>query len=177
VRPRTSALASLLCASLLMPTAAGFAQDLGRGRGRLIESGPVDVERLVQRAGLIVHGVVASKQPRWIGRVIYTQYELVVQETLKGDVRNSVLVSVAGGALGNVQLKVPGAPDLQIGDPLIFFGGPLEGGPSFTPVGTFDGIVPIRPGRGDAAATVSPRGTPETLTAFLQEVRALSSRR
>jgi hypothetical protein len=160
-----------------MPTAAIFAQDLGRGGGRLIESGPVDVDRLVQRADLIVHGFVARKEPRWIGRVIYTQYELVVQETLKGDVRNSVLVSIAGGALGNVQLKVPGTPDFQIGDQLVFFGGPLEDGTSFTPVGTFDGIVPIRPGRGDTAATVSPRGKPEALPAFLQEVRTLSNRR
>lgn len=176
MKPCTAVLASLLCANLLMPSTAGFAQDLGRGRGRLIEGGPVDVEQLVQRADLIVHGFVASKEPRWIGRVLYTQYELVVQETLKGAVRNSVLVSVAGGALGNVQLKVPGAPDLQIGDQLIFFGAPLEGGASLTPVGTFDGIVPIRPGRGDSMATVSPRGKPEALTAFLQEVRALSNR-
>lgn len=177
MRPHPAALAILLCATLLIPGTTSFAQDLGRGRGRLVESGPIDVERLVQSADLVVHGVVASKEPRWIGRVIYTQYQLVVRETLKGTVRESVLVSVPGGTLGNVQLKVPGAPDLQTGDQIIFFGGPLEGGASFKPVGTFDGIVPIRPGRSDALATVSPRGKPEALTAFLEEIRALGSRR
>ena len=177
MKPCPAALAILLSATLVIAGTASFAQDLGRGRGRLIESGPVDVERLIERADLVVHGFVASKQPRWIGRVIYTQYELVVRETLKGPARENVLVSVAGGALGNVQLKVPGAPELQTGDQIVFFGGALEGGTSFTPVGTFDGIVPVRPGRSDAAETVSPRGRPEALTAFLQEIRALGNPR
>jgi hypothetical protein len=167
----------MFCANLVIPGLASFAQDLGAGRGRLIESGPVDVERLVQRADLVIHGLVARKEPRWIGRVIYTQYELVVRETLKGTVRQSVVVSVPGGTLGNVQLRVPGAPDLQAGDQVVFFGGPLEGDASFKPVGTFDGIVPIRPGPSEAMATVSLRGKPETLTAFLQEVRALGGQR
>jgi hypothetical protein len=158
-----------------MPGATAVAQDLGRGR-RPIEKGPVDVEQLVQRSALIVHGLVAKKEPKWVGRVLYTQYELVVQETLKGAQRNSVLVSVVGGRSGNVELKVPGAPDLSAGDQMVFFGTPLAGDASFTPVGTFDGVVPISPGPGNAVATVSPRGRPEPLTDFLQEVRGLSKR-
>lgn len=169
-------IAILVWASVLIPASAGSAQDLGRGRGRLIEQGPIDVERLVQRADLIVHGVVASKEPRWIGRVIYTQYELLVQQTLKGVVRSSVLVAVVGGASGNVQLRVPGAPDLGLGDQVVFFGVPLAGYAGLTPVGTFDGLVQVRTGRGDAVATVAPRGTPEELPAFLQEIKALTNR-
>ena len=176
MRLHRAALASLLCAGLLIPGATGLAQDLGRGRGQ-IERGPADVEQLVQRSTLIVHGVVAKKEPKWVGRVLYTQYELVVQETLKGNERNSVLVSVVGGRSGNVELKVPGAPDLSTGDQLVFFGAPLAGDASFTPVGTFDGVVPIHPGRGNAAPTAAPRGRPESLNDFLQEVRTLSRRR
>ena len=174
--PRPAAVASLLCEGLLISGDTGAAQDLGRGRGQFIEQGPANVERLVQRADLIVHGVVGKKEPKWIGQVLYTQYELAVQETLKGAERKNVLVSVVGGAMGNVQLKVPGAPDLRTGDELVFFGAPLAGGAGFTPVGTFDGIVPIRPGRGNAVATTSPRGQPESVTAFLQQVRALTKR-
>ena len=74
MRLHRAALAGLLCAGLLMPGATGIAQDLGRGRGRFIEQGPADVERLVQRAEVIVHGVVAKKEPKWIGQVLYTQY-------------------------------------------------------------------------------------------------------
>ena len=52
----------------------------------------------------------------------------------------------------------------------------LVGDAGFTPVGTFDGIVPVRPGRGNAGATASPRGQPQAITAFLEEVRALTKR-
>jgi hypothetical protein len=69
---------------------------------------------------------------------------------------------------------VPGAPDLAIGDQVVFFGVPLGAAGVFTPVGTFDGVVPIRRGRANSVPTVSPRGTPETLAAFVEEVRALS---
>jgi hypothetical protein len=172
----TAALAGLLCASALWGSAV-FAQDLVSPARRAIEAGPVDVAQLTQRARLIVHGVVTSKQVRWIGRVIYTQYELAVQETLKGQARSNVLVAVAGGTQGNVRLTVPGRPDLQLGEQFIFFGVPLEREVIFTPVGTFDGIVRIRPGNRGSAATVAPRGTPEELEAFLQEVRTLGRRR
>jgi len=177
VKPPIAALVGALVASLLLPGASGFAQDLGRGRGRSIERAPVDVERLVQRANLIVHGVVAKKGPRWIGRVIYTQYEVTVQETLKGAARQTVVVAVPGGSMGNVELKVPGAPSLQPGEQLIFFGEPLAGTASFAPVGTFEGIMPVRPGRGNAPSTVSPYDTPQALPAFLEQVRALNGRR
>jgi hypothetical protein len=178
VTARRVALASALCAGLLVASLPTAAQDLGpgRGRGRAIEGGPVNVERLVERADLIVRGLVTRKEPRWIGRVLYTQYELEVQETLKGAERKNVLVSVVGGTLGNVQLTVPGAPSLQAGDQIVFFGQPLAGATGFTPLGTFDGIVPVQPGRGNGVATASPRGQPEPLTAFLQEIRTLSKR-
>lgn len=175
VRLSTAVLASVFCAGVLVWSPTGSAQNLGRGRGQLIENGPVDVAQLAQRATLIIHGVVASEAPTWIGRVIYTQYEVLVQETLKGAPRNSVLVAVVGGGLGNVLLTVPGAPDLQMGDQLILFAVPLEGESSFTPVGTFSGIVRIRAGGSNSQATVAPRGNPEALEAFLQEIRTLSS--
>jgi hypothetical protein len=176
VRPSTAALASVFCVSLLLWSSAGRAQDLGPGRGRLIERGPVDIQQLTRQAALIVQGTVAAKEPKWIGRVIYTQYDVVVRETVKGTPRSGVLVAVVGGAMGNVQLTVPGAPDLHVGDQLLFFGVPIAGESGFSPVGTFDGIVPISAGRGSAPATVAPRGKPEALEGFLQELRTLSSR-
>jgi len=174
MRLHRAAVAGLLWVGV-MPGATGIAQDLGRGRGQ-IERGPADIERMVQRSTLIVHGSVAKKEPKWVGRVLYTQYELAVQETLKGPERKSVLVSVVGGRSGNVELRVPGAPELSTGDQLVFFGAPVAGDTSFTPVGTFDGVVPIRQGRGNAAPTAAPRGQPESLTDFLQEVRTLTKR-
>ena len=157
-------------------TTTSFAQDLGRGRGaHSIEGGPVDLAQITQRAELVGHGFVTAKRAAWIGRVIYTLYDISVQETLKGTPRISVVIAVAGGALGNVRLTVPGAPALQLGEQLVFFARTLQG-TTFTPVGTFDGIVPVRRGPAGAGLTVSPRGAPESLDAFLEDVRRVGGR-
>lgn len=170
----SAALAIACCASLLW-ISSSFAQDLGGRTSRPIEGGPIDVAQLTRRADVVVHGFVTTKRTAWIGRVIYTIYDVSVQETLKGAPRNSLVVALAGGAQGNVRLRVPGAPDLQAGEQLVLFVTPLQG-TTFTPVGTFDGVVRVRQATGTAAATVAPRGKPESLEAFLQEVRAQGGR-
>lgn len=146
------------------------AQNLGKGRGA-IERGPVDLGQLTARSSVIVRGIVSAGEPRWIGRVIYTNYTLQVQETLKGPPRSSLTIAIPGGALGNVKLMIPGAPELRAGDEVVFFGEDFPGQAAFRPVGTFDGVVPVRPGVGNSAATVAPRGVPENLEDFLNEVR------
>ena len=166
--------ATMCCASLLW-ISGSFAQELGGRTNRPIEGGPIDVAQLTRRADLAVHGFVTTKRAAWIGRVIYTLYEVAVQETLKGAPRSSVVVAVAGGARGNVQMRVPGAPDLQAGEQLVLFATPLQG-TTFTPVGTFDGIVRVRQSNGRSGATVAPRGKPESLDTFLVEVRTLGGR-
>ena len=168
-------LAGLFCANVVWSSAV-FAQDLGGPGRRPVERGPVDVARLTRSADLIIRGVVTSRQSKWVGRVIYTQYEVSVRETLKGEPGNSVVVGVVGGAIGNVALSVPGAPHLGIGDQLIFFGVPHQDRTMFTPVATFDGILPITASNGRGAASVSPRGAPEDLGDFLRQVRSLSRR-
>jgi hypothetical protein len=160
--------AAVCCASLLV-VAGSFAQDL-RGSARRIEGGPVDVAELTRRADLVVHGFVTAKSTAWVGRVIYTLYNVSVQETLKGAPRTSVVVAIAGGARGNVRLTVPGAPNLEIGEQLVACATTLQGA-TFTPLGTFDGVVRVYQGNGDAGATVAPRGRPESLDAFLDEIR------
>ena len=167
-------LAAVCCASLL-GMSGSFAQDLGGRATRPIEGGPVDVPQLTRRADLVVHGFVTTATTAWIGRTIYTLYDVSVQETLKGAPRNRVVVAVAGGARGNVRLTVPGAPDVQPGEQLVVFATPLQG-TTFTPVATFDGIVRVRQGNGGSSPTVSPRGKPESLDAFLDEVRTQGGR-
>ncbi len=144
---RLSVTVAAVCCASLLGISGSFAQNLGGQANRPIESGPIDVAQLTQRADLIVHGVVSSKRTAWIGRVIYTLHDVPVQETLKGAPRSSVVVAVAGGARGNVRLRVPGAPDLQIGEQLVVFATTLQS-TTFTPVGAFDGIVRVRQGGG-----------------------------
>ena len=171
---RLSVIVAAVCCASLLGISSSFAQDL-RGTTRPIEHGPIDVAQLTQRAGLVVHGFVTTKTTAWIGRVIYTLYDVSVQETLKGAPRTSVVVAVAGGARGNVRLTVPGAPDLQAGEQVVVFAAPLQGA-TFAPIGTFDGVVRVRQGNGSTGATVAPRGRPESLDAFLEEVRAQGGR-
>jgi hypothetical protein len=172
---RLSVTVAAVCCASVLAISDGFSQDLGGRANRPIEGGPIDVAQLTRRADLVAHGVVTTERTAWIGRVIYTLYDVSVQETLKGTPRTSVVVAVAGGARGNVRLRVPGAPDLQSGEQLVLFATTLQG-TTFTPVGTFDGIVRVRQGNGGSAATVAPRGKPESLDAFLAEVRALGGR-
>ena len=165
---RLSVTVVAVCCATLLGISSSFAQNL-RGSARPIHGGPIDVAQLTQRADLVVHGFVTTKSTAWIGRVIYTLYNVSVQETLKGAPRNSVIVAVAGGARGNVRLTVPGAPNLEIGEQLVAFATTLQGA-TFTPIGTFDGLVRVRQNNGNGA-TVSPGGKPEDLDAFLEEVR------
>lgn len=166
-------LAAMCCASVL-GISGSYAQNL-RGGARPIEGGPIDVPQITGRADVVVHGFVTTRTTAWIGRVLYTLYDVSVQETLKGAPRTSVVVAVAGGARGNVRLTVPGAPDLQNGEQLVVFATTLQGS-TFTPIGTFDGVVRVRPDTGGSGATVAPRGRRESLDAFLQEVRAQAGR-
>ena len=165
---RLSVTVAALCCASLLGISSSYAQNLPGG-ARPIHAGPVDVAELTRRADLVVHGSVTARSTVWIGRVIYTVYDVLVQETLKGAPRTTVSVAVVGGARGNVRLSVPGAPDLQNGEQVVIFAAPLQGA-TFTPIGTFDGIVRVRQGNG--AATVAPRGRPEPLDDFLQELRA-----
>jgi hypothetical protein len=141
--------------------------------GRPLEGNKtVDVDALTQRAHAIARGIVSKGQVKWIGRTIYTEYDLNVQETLKGPARNHLTVALQGGTIGNVELVIPGRPQLADGDEIVFFGERFDSGSSFTPVGTFDGIVAVSHGRGKGT-TVALRGKPEDLDAFLDEVRGL----
>jgi len=165
-----------LAALLLLVCSSAYGQDLPLSPSRIEGGGPVDVEALTQRATVIVRAIVADSETKWIGNVIYTEYNLVVQETLKGNAQSSITLALPGGEIGNVALGVPGTPELVAGNELVFFGESLNGQASFKPVGIFDGIIPVQQGVG-SEPTVAPRGQQESLDEFLDEVRALGRNR
>ena len=156
------------------------AQDLSAGPKllrRIEAGGPVDVKQLAASSSLIVRGRVIKGAPRLVGRTIYTFYDVAVQETVKGLPRAIVSVAVPGGAIGNVQLIVPEVPAFARGDELVFFGRPFDREPSaFQPTGAVAGLVRILSST-DKGAVVAPRGRPEGLKEFLEEVRTLSTPR
>jgi hypothetical protein len=131
---------------------------------------------LTSKANVIVRGIVSATETKWVGRTIYTEYTLQVQETLKGDARTTLTAAVLGGSMGNVELVIPGVPKLETGNEVVFFGESFDSQESFKPVGIFDGIVHVTQAAGIGAA-VAPRGTPESLADFLDEVRGLGRNR
>ena len=93
----------------LLALIPAFGQDLSEGsRPRGFERAVFDLDRFAEQSDVIVRGIVSSKEPKWVGRVIYTHYDLVVQETIHGQAQSSITVAVLGGAVGNIQLAVPG---------------------------------------------------------------------
>ena len=158
----------------LLAVSPAFGQDLSPGsRPRGFERAAFDLDRFAEQSDVIVRGIVSSKEPKWVGRVIYTLYDLVVQETIHGPAQSSLTVAVLGGAVGNIQLAVPDTPNLNVGDEIIFFGQSFEGQPSFKPFGLGAGVVSVTPGSGSSGVpTVAPRGKSESLENFLDEVRS-----
>jgi hypothetical protein len=137
---------------------------------------PVDVKRLTENSSLIVRGRLTRGATKLVGNTIYTFYGLDVHETVKGSPRKSVSVAILGGALGNVQLDVPGAPAFQSGDEIVFFGQRFAGEPSaFRATGEFAGLIPILSSPGKRPV-VLPRGRPEGVDEFVEEIRALTRR-
>ncbi len=165
-------LLSVICALILLAaTPLALAQSLGRPAS--FERGPIDLPRVMQRSSLIVHGIVSGSEVKWVDRVIYTFHNLVVTETIRGRAQSKIVLALPGGSLGNVRLTVPGAPSVGVGEEVVLFGRPFPGQSSFAPVGTFDGLVSVRPAVSGGKPTVSPRGAAQNLDAFLDEVREL----
>ena len=157
----------------LLAVSPAFGQDLSpASQPRGFERAAFDLDRFAEQSDVIVRGIVSSKEPKWVGRAIYTYYDLVVQETIQGQAQGAITVAVLGGAIGNIGLAVPGAPKLQVGDEIVFFGQSFEGQPSFKPVGLGAGVVLVTPGSSGSTATVAPRGKSESLEDFLDEVRS-----
>ena len=172
MRPSPVKNLTLLLSVATLFCAAAFGQDLSPTPRRFEGGGPVDVPALTARANVIVRGIVSDSETKWVARAIYTEYTLQVQETLKGGARSTLTVAVLGGSMGNVELVIPGAPKLETGNEVVFFGESFDSQESFKPVGIFDGIVPVAAAAG-IGASVAPRGRPESLADFLEEVRGL----
>ncbi len=147
--------------ALLAGSGPAAAQDLKSTVGELpqIEKGAApDVRSLAADSSVIVRGRVIKGEPRWVGRVIYTFYDVAVEETIKGLPHKTVSVAVPGGALGKVQLIVPQAPKLANGEGLVFFGRKFKvDGSAYQPTGALAGLIPVAEHAGKAATVDAAR--------------------
>lgn len=167
----------LLLSAAMLVGGVAVAQDLSSSSRRFEGGGTLDVPAMASKAHVIARGVISGAQAKWVNRTLFTEYTLQVQEALKGPAQSTLTMSVMGGSLGSVELVIPGAPQqLETGAEVVFFGERFDAGQGFKPVGLFDGVVQVKQAAG-IGASVAPRGKPESLADFLDEVRGLGRNR
>lgn len=83
----------------------------------------MSMEEMTTRSPLVVRGTVHRVDTQWAeGKTkIWTYSEVVVQETIKGAARTSVLVKQPGGVIGNIGEKVSGAAVFTPGEEVVLF--------------------------------------------------------
>ena len=145
--------------------------------GQFIEGGVLDVDRATDESEAIVRGTLASERTDWVGRKIYTFYDLVASETVKGEAQTTITVAVPGGAKGKVATIWTGAPRLKTGDELVFFGKRFGQHPAFVAYGLFSGLVQVRTDPSSGKRVVNARGRTEDVEDFLQHVRSRRGRK
>ena len=104
----------------------------------------LDMEQLVQRADLIVQGHVQSVYSQWdeARRLVFTYISIRVDEPLKGERRQSVLIRQVGGTAGTIQMSIAGVPQFKSGEMAIIFL-KRQGDSTFQVVGMNQGLYEI----------------------------------
>jgi hypothetical protein len=141
-------------------------------------------EQVVRSSPRAVHGVVVRTWSAWDASrtAIWTHYEVRVSETLRGPAEGTFTISEPGGAVGDLAMRVPGAPRLSVGQQAVLFAYP-------TPIGYWrisgwgQGLFPVngssvKPARLEGVtllntAGAAPKPEPESLDAFLGRVRSI----
>jgi len=104
----------LLCLGLAAPAVAGQVRNLSR----------ID---LCKRADRVVVGGVTKLSSRWQGQEIVTDVTVVPSENLKGTGTSPFVVTIPGGTVGNVTLRVSEAPRFAVGETVLLFVKPNNG--------------------------------------------------
>ena len=111
------------------------------------QSVEVDPAVLARGASDVVVGTISDVTSR-MGtnaagdRLIYSDLVVDLSETLKGDLRGRVTVTVEGGEVGGLTLAVSDIPTLRRGDRALFFLARTAGG-EWMPFGRGSGVMKI----------------------------------
>lgn len=109
------------------------------------------LEGLATDAPLIVTATCVESRSYWLGRMLVTETQVQVDETLKGTPPVPLRVVVPGGSdvsrTPAIAMVVPGAPQLPAGSRVLLYLRPLpQPAGTFTPLGLASGVVTIPPG-------------------------------
>ncbi len=125
--PRARPAGRVLAAAVACALLGSFALD-----GVATTLMPLELPELVDRADAIVIGHARSAETVWVGRELYTRYQIEVQEQWLGAAATQLHVMVPGGIDRNrarpIAFSVEGAPQLRQDEPVALFlqrGGPL----------------------------------------------------
>src|SRR5439155_18579016 len=104
----------------------------------------LDLAQLVQRADMIVEGRVEAVYSQWDGgqRLVFTYVSIRVDDPLKGERRQSVLIRQVGGTVGTIQMSIAGVPQFKNGEMAIVFL-KRQGDSTFQVVGMNQGLYEI----------------------------------
>ena len=83
----------------------------------------LSMEFLVENANAIVHGKVKSMKAAWDKdkKAIWTEIEINIEKTLKGDAKDSINVFVRGGKVGDIAQEVAGSANFSKDDEVVWF--------------------------------------------------------
>ena len=87
-------------------------------------------EELVGQSQVVVHGRVASIRVAWDAERenIWTHYEIVLDEALKGTPGRTVEIQEPGGELNGFRMEIVGAPHYELGEEVVVFAAPTPAG-------------------------------------------------
>jgi hypothetical protein len=123
----------------------------------------LDVPALSKAADSIVQGKVLSIQSHLTrdGRRVYTEIEVQVAETIKGDAPKTVTLTQPGGEVGDIGQLVSGTAHYEVGEEVVLF---LEKyGPRFRTVGMAQGKFKVERSSDGKAAFAMPDKEAEAL--------------
>jgi len=111
-------------------------------------SAALDLEALVDASDHVVLAEAVWATPRWDGdERIVTDVRLVVEDAMKGPLRpgDETLLTLLGGVVGDIGMRVTGEAQLAVGARAIVFGEerPRAGMPRMRPVGMAQGVLPV----------------------------------
>lgn len=110
---------TLLCLTAVL-LGASLARDLAPSRSAAGTAIRMGIEELVDRAGLVVEGHVASATPVEVDGVVHTDYQLIVDRTWWGEPLGARTVRLPGGVMASGRgTIIPGMPSVVPGDDLI----------------------------------------------------------
>lgn len=87
-------------------------------------------EELVGQSAVVAHGRVASIQVAWDAERenIWTRYEIVLEEALKGSPGRTLEIQEPGGELDGMRMEIIGAPHYEVGEEVVVFASPTPTG-------------------------------------------------